>query len=61
MLYEFALIVYIIEPHDRNIGAWHDSITLQILPRINIGVQNIRNTSEYIPKLQFHQHYKVYM
>ena len=42
-----------IESPNRNIGAWHDSITLQILPGINIGVQY---TSEYIPKLQIHQH-----
>ena len=28
----------------------------QLHPRINIGLQYIRNTSEYIPKLQFHQH-----
>ena len=41
---------------DRNIGVWHDSITLQILPGINIKVQYIRYTSEYIPKLQIHQH-----
>ena len=39
-----------------NIGAWHDSSTLQIRPGINIGLQYIRNTSEYIPKLQLHQH-----
>ena len=40
----------------RNIGIWHDSITLQILLGINIGVQYIKYTSEYIPKLQIHQH-----
>ena len=45
-----------IETPDQNIGAWHDSITLQTLPRINIGVKYIKNTSEYIPKLQLHQH-----
>ena len=39
-----------------NIGAWHDSITLQILPRINIEVQYIKYKSEYILKLQIHQH-----
>ena len=47
---------YTIESPDQNIGAWHDSITLQILPRKNIGVQYIRYTSEYIPKLQICQH-----
>ena len=36
-------------------GAWHDSITLQILPGINIGVQYMKYTSEYIPKLHIHQ------
>ena len=36
----------------------HDmtQITLQILPGINIGVQYIKYTSEYILKLQIHQH-----
>ena len=48
---------YIIETLDRNIGAWNDSITLQTLPGINIGVQYIRYTIEYIPKLQLHQHF----
>ena len=43
-------------PPNRNIGAWHDSITLQELPRINIGVQYMKYTSEHIPKLQIHQH-----
>ena len=28
----------------------------QIHPRINIGLQYIRNMDEYIPKLQLHQH-----
>ena len=32
---------------------------LQIDPGINIGLQYIRNTSEYIPKLQLHQHFEV--
>ena len=54
-LYDFTWLVYIIESLDRNIGAWHDSITLQILPGIKIGVKYIRYTSEYIPKLQIHQ------
>ena len=49
-------LVYIIDLPDRNIGAWHDSSTLQIHPRINIGLQYIRNTSEYIPMLHIHQH-----
>ena len=49
-------LVYIIESPNRNIGAWHDSITLQILLGINIGVQYIIYTSEYISKLQIHQH-----
>ena len=36
----------------------HDmtQITLQILPGINIGVQYIIYTNEYILKLQIHQH-----
>ena len=34
----------------------HDFFTLKILPRINIRVQYIKYTSEYIPKLQIHQH-----
>ena len=35
----------------------HDMTQLhQILPGINIGVQYIKHTSEYIPKLQIHQH-----
>ena len=55
-LYEFTWLFYIIESPDRNIRAWHDSNTLQILPEINIGVQDIRYTSEYILKLQIHQH-----
>ena len=29
---------------------------LKILPGINIGVQYMKYTSEYIPKLQIHQH-----
>ena len=33
----------------------HESITLQIHPGINIWLQYIRNTSEYILKLQLHQ------
>ena len=48
---------------------WHDLFTLknlligtsghdmtQVHSIINIGLHYIRNTSEYIPKLQFHQH-----
>ena len=54
-LNDFTWLVYIIESPYRNIGAWHDLITLQILPRINIKVQYIKYTSEYIPKLQTHQ------
>ena len=46
---------YIIESLNRNIRACHDSSTLQIHPEINIGLQYIRNTIEYIPKLQLHQ------
>ena len=53
---DFSWIFYNIESPDRNIGAWHDSITSQILARINTGVQYIRYTSEYIPKLEIHQH-----
>ena len=53
---DFTWLVYIIESPDRNIEAWHDSITLKILPDRNIGVQYIRYTSEYISKLQIHQH-----
>ena len=34
----------------------HDLLTLLILPNRNIGVQYIRYTSEYISKLQIHQH-----
>ena len=34
----------------------HDLFTLQILHEINIGVQYIKYTSEYILKLQIHQH-----
>ena len=48
-------LFYIIESPDRNIEILHDSITLQMLPGINIGVQYIKYTSEYIPKLQLHQ------
>ena len=48
-------LVYIIYSSDRNIGVWHDSITLQILPDRNIEVQYINYTSEYIPKLLIHQ------
>ena len=33
----------------------HDLFTLKILPRINIGVQHIKYTSEYILNLQIHQ------
>ena len=55
-LYDFTWLVYIIDSRDRNIGVWHDSITLLILLDRNIGVQYIRYTSEYIPKLQIHQH-----
>ena len=29
----------------------------QVHSGINIGLQYIRNTSEYIPKLQLHQHF----
>ena len=52
---DLTWLVYIIESPDRNIGAWHDSNTLQIIPGINIGVQDIRYTREYIMKLQIHQ------
>ena len=55
-LNDLTWLVYIIEPPDMNIGAWHDSNTLHTLPRINIEVQDIRYTSEYILKLQIHQH-----
>ena len=58
-LSDFTWLDYIIDSPDRNIEVWHDSITLlilQILPGINIGVQYIKYTSEYIPKLQIHQH-----
>ena len=51
---DFTWLVYIIESPDRNIGIWHDSITLQMLPGINIGLQYIKYTSEYILKLQIH-------
>ena len=34
--------------------SWHDMT--QPLPRINIEVQYIRYTDEYIPKLQIHEH-----
>ena len=34
----------------------HDFFALHILPNRNIGVQYIRYTNEYIPKLQIHQH-----
>ena len=34
----------------------HDFFTLQILPGINIGVQYMKYTSEYILKLHIHQH-----
>ena len=34
----------------------HDLFTLQILPGINIGVQYIKYTSEYLLKLQIHEH-----
>ena len=53
---DLTWLVYIIEPPDGNIGAWHDSIKLNILG-INIRVQYIRYKSEYILKLQLHQHY----
>ena len=53
---DLTWLVYIIEPPDRNIRAWHDSNTLQTHPRINIGVQYIRYMDEYIMKLQLHQH-----
>ena len=33
----------------------YDIITLQMLPGINIGVQYIKYTSEYISELQIHQ------
>ena len=56
-LYDFTWLVYIIDLLDRNIGEWHDSITLQTHPKINIGVQYIRYIGEYIPKLQTHQHW----
>ena len=46
---------YIIETPNGNIMEWHDSSTLQIHPGINIRLQYIRNTSEYILKLQLHQ------
>ena len=36
--------------------AWYDSSKLKIHPGINIGLQYIINKSEYIPKLQLHQH-----
>ena len=55
-LNDFTWLVYIIKSPNRNIEAWHDSITLQILPKINIRVQYIRYTTEYILKLQIHQH-----
>ena len=55
-LYDFTWLVYIIESPDRNIEAWHNTITLWILPDRNIGVQYIRYTFAYIPKLQIHQH-----
>ena len=55
-LYDFTWLVYIINSPDRNIGVWHDWIKLQILLDRNIGVQYIRYTSEYISKLQIHQH-----
>ena len=55
-LYDSTWLVYIIDSPDRNIGVWHDSITLLILPDRNIRVQHIRYTSEYILKLQIHQH-----
>ena len=36
----------------------HDLFTLLILLGINIGVQYIRYTSQYISKLQIHQHFE---
>ena len=36
----------------------HDLFTLLILPVIKIGVQYIRYTSQYISKLQIHQHFE---
>ena len=36
----------------------HDFLTLLILSGINIGVQYIRYTSQYISKLQIHQHFE---
>ena len=53
---DLTWLVYIIEPPNRNIEAWNDSNTLQTHPGISIEVQYIRNTSDYIPKLQLHQH-----
>ena len=49
-------IFYIIEPPYRNIGAWHDSNTLQTHLRINIKVRYIKYTNEYISKLQLRQY-----
>ena len=56
-LYEFTWLVYIIDSLDRNIGVWHESITLLILPDRNIRSQYIRYTKYYILKLQLHQKY----
>ena len=53
---DLTWLVYIIDLPDQNIEAWHDSSTFQIHPRLNIGLQYIRNTSEYILKLHIHQH-----
>ena len=44
-----CLLCFIVVPVDL-------SIKLQIHPGINIGLQYIRNTSEYILKLQLDQH-----
>ena len=37
-------------------GYGMNQLHLDILPRINIGLQYIKYISEYIPKLQIHQH-----
>ena len=46
----FTLLILLI-----GTSGYDDSITLQIIPDRNIGVQYIKYTSEYILKLQLHQ------
>ena len=49
---DLTWLVYITKPPHRNIGAWHDSNTLQTLPGINIEVQDCQ-TPNFPKKFKF--------